>query len=527
MRARDLAAGLLGTTLFASALAHETWMMPSVFSAKVGEVVRFDVSSGLAFPRLESAIKAERVATAAYRLGQDVAEMKSLTTTGTSLVLRQAFPKGGVATVRMDLKPKDIEQTDDEVAEYLDEIDATADIRSIWAGQKGRVPWKELYTKHAKTFVAVGQAPPDRSWAIGVGAELELVPTTSPFTIEAGHEFTVELQANSKPLPNLPVGLLMEGASNRVFRTTNADGRATFPIATTGRAMLFAVRLRLANDGRSWRSDFCTMTFAAHGTSSAAPTLEQIRSAKATGLYEGAPYVKGGASRPRVELLGKLTATGNLDDRPGEERVAFLAETSGGTGVQVFLAVFGLRGGKVAKLGAVHVGDRVQLRELAIERNTIVLDVVRAGPGDPSCCPTELARTSYRLDHGELKSIASEVKGTLSLAAIGDVEWTLEEIDGLPLVPGGKAPTFKVSGGNASGFGGCNRYTGPVTERAPGNVSVGELASTRMACADAQMSLEDGFLACLEHVTTYAFLEGRLALGWQDGSRSGLLLFGR
>jgi heat shock protein HslJ len=48
-----------------------------------------------------------------------------------------------------------------------------------------------------------------------------------------------------------------------------------------------------------------------------------------------------------------------------------------------------------------------------------------------------------------------------------------------------------------------------------------------MACADAQMSLEDGFLACLEHVTTYAFLEGRLALGWQDGSRSGLLLFGR
>ncbi len=113
MRARDLAAGLLVATLVASALAHETWMMPSVFSAKIGEDVRFDLSSGMAFPRQESAIKAERVATAAYRLGQDVVEFKSLKTAGTSLVLRQAFPKSGVATVRLDLKPKDIELTDE------------------------------------------------------------------------------------------------------------------------------------------------------------------------------------------------------------------------------------------------------------------------------------------------------------------------------------------------------------------------------------------------------------------------------
>jgi len=158
MRARNLAAGLLGAALAASAFAHETWLMPSAFSAKAGEEVRFDASGGMAFPRQEDAIKAERVATAAYRLGPDVVAVKNLKTADTSLVLRQAFPKAGTATVRVDLKPKDIELEDNEVAEYLDEIDAAADLRSIWAGQKGRVPWKETYTKHAKTFVAIGDA---------------------------------------------------------------------------------------------------------------------------------------------------------------------------------------------------------------------------------------------------------------------------------------------------------------------------------------------------------------------------------
>ena len=377
MRARVLAAGWVAVTFVASAFAQETWMMPSSFSANVGDEVRFDLSGGTAFPRLQNAVQAERVATAGFRLGQDRVALKNPKTTGTSLAFRQVFSKDGVATLRLALKPKDIELTDGDVAAYLDEIGASADIRSTWAGRKGRVPWKETYTKHAKTFVAVGRAALDRSWATGGGTALELVPTTNPFTIQAGHEFTVELQANSKPVSNLRVGLLMDGSSDRVFRMTDAAGRATFPIAKAGRAMLFAVDLRTASDGRSWLSDYCTLTLEAHG------------------------------AKP--------------------------------------------------------------------------------------------------------------------LAAIGDSEWTLAEIDGHPLAPGTKAPIFMLTGGKAGGFGGCNRYTGPVTENGPGLISFGELASTRMACPDAQMSLEAGFLNNLRHVTTYAFQDGRLAFSWQDGRESGVL----
>ena len=272
---------------------------------------------------------------------------------------------------------------------------------------------------------------------------------------------------------------------------------------------------------------------------SAAPTFEQLSCAKVRGIYggktiqlkdgvyEGEPFVAGGASRPRVMLLGRLTATANLDNQPGDERVALLAESSGGSGENIFLAVFGEQDGNVVNLGTALVGDRVRLRRLDIDGRTMLLDVVEAGPGEPMCCPTQLARTSYRLEPERLQLVAADVTGVLSLAAIADVEWTLEEMNGRPLAPGSRAPTFKVAGGIAGGFGGCNRYTGAVQESTPGNISLGNLAATRMACADPQMMLEDGFLRDLKRVTSYTFLEGRLALRWEDGGQSGLLMFRR
>jgi uncharacterized GH25 family protein len=109
--------------------------------------------------------------------------------------------------------------------------------------------------------VAVGDVEGDRSWAVGVGQALELIPDTNPLTVAAGGELTVVLQSDSKPIADMPVGLLIEGSTARIFQTTNGDGRATFPLARAGRAMLFAVRLIPAPDGSSWTSDFCTMTF--------------------------------------------------------------------------------------------------------------------------------------------------------------------------------------------------------------------------------------------------------------------------
>jgi uncharacterized GH25 family protein len=244
--------------------AHETWLMPSAFEAKVGETVRINLTSGMGFPGLESAIGADRVQEAACRLGGVKEKTGSVKAADTSLALTQTFPRAGLAAVWVDLKPRPIELSDDQVAEYLHEIGATQELRSAWAARKGRVGWKETYTKHAKTFVTVGKVEGDRSWQTPVGMGLEIVPLDDPSSLRVGKEIRVRLLGHGKPVAGLPVGLLIEGSDKRLFRTTDAKGRVTFPAERTGAAMLFAVHLRPGEDEASWVSDFTTLTVRIH-----------------------------------------------------------------------------------------------------------------------------------------------------------------------------------------------------------------------------------------------------------------------
>lgn len=250
-----LLSGFLGT-----ASAHETWILPATFSVETGQEVRFDLTSGLDFPALENQIQAERLSRAAYRLGKREVKLAKLEAKDTSLALSASFPGHGLARVWVELQPRDIELGDELVAQYLDEIGAGPQTRELWERQKGHRVWKESYTKYAKTFVVVGNAREDRSWAEAIGMGLEIVPVTDPLSLKVGRELTVKLVGRGKLLAGVPIGLRIEG-SERVFKTTDAKGRATFPIARAGKAMLFAVHLRPAQDGTTWKSDFTNLTF--------------------------------------------------------------------------------------------------------------------------------------------------------------------------------------------------------------------------------------------------------------------------
>ncbi len=99
----------------------------------------------------------------------------------------------------------------------------------------------------------------------------------------------------------------------------------------------------------------------------AAPTLEELANATykgvydepiklEDGVYEGAPFVEGGASRPRVELVRAVRMTGDLNGDGHEESVVFLSENSGGSGVQLYVAVVGRTDGAITNLGTAIVG---------------------------------------------------------------------------------------------------------------------------------------------------------------------------
>jgi len=269
-----------------------------------------------------------------------------------------------------------------------------------------------------------------------------------------------------------------------------------------------------------------------------APTLEQIRSATVSGVleqpvtlvggaYEGPPVEAGAASRPALTLWAPSVIFSDVDGTPGNEAVAMLSTSSGGSGEFVHVAVFAVQDGKAVSLASALVGDRVKLHKLWVEHGQIHMDVIEAGPNDPACCPAQLSRKAFALEGGVLQQKSSDVVGALSVNLLASTDWMLVEMDGQAVDQAGRPPTLLVQYGKVVGFGGCNRYTGPLKETSPGQISVGPLASTKMACPPAEMELEDKFTARMNKVKSYTFRAGQLALTWGDKQGGGVLVFSK
>jgi len=153
------------------------------------------------------------------------------------------------------------------------------------------------------------------------------------------------------------------------------------------------------------------------------------------------------------------------------------------------------------------------------------MDVVEAGPKDPACCPTQLARKTYAMDGGALKQSKSETMGTITIGTLAAIEWMLVSIEGQPVPEGIKPPIVHFEINSVRGSAGCNRFNATVKETAPGELQIGPPAATKMACPPAEMEFEQKFLALFEKASRYTFVAGQLALTGKDGT--GTLIFSK
>ena len=249
-------------TLCANAFAHDTWLSPSTYSAAPGQAITFDLTSGMEFPTLDSAVKPERVAKAGFRLGDETGELKEFAPAANALRFEHSFSSTGIATLWLQLSPKEIELSDEDVAHYLEEARASEEVQSAWAKQKGTgEKWKELYTKCAKTCVIVGDPAKSFSWKQPVGMALEFVPVTSPAELRVHAAAKFKLLRNGKPLGNAAVALHSEADAGPRFEKTDAEGVVTFQLEKTGPTLLATVHLRPPTAGKPWQSEFSTLTF--------------------------------------------------------------------------------------------------------------------------------------------------------------------------------------------------------------------------------------------------------------------------
>jgi heat shock protein HslJ len=94
---------------------------------------------------------------------------------------------------------------------------------------------------------------------------------------------------------------------------------------------------------------------------------------------------------------------------------------------------------------------------------------------------------------------------TTAPRSLPGTDWVLSDLAGIPALPGGKATLSFTDVGRVAGNASCNRFTG--TMLISGNtIQMGPLATTRMACADPDVSRqEDTYLKALGAAARYSY----------------------
>lgn len=261
IRTLSLGAVLAGALALAGAArAHDTWFLPGAFATRPGEEVQAELTSGMDFPAPETTIAPERLARAVMRLGGREAKLEAAGPGERALVLKAALPSAGVATLGVQLHPRPITLTPEQVEEYLAEIGSSEDLRRAWKAL-GASEWREIYTKHATSFVRVGEAAAGTEWALPLGLGLEIVPEADPTRLAAGMSLPVRVLRNGAPLAGFRLSFLPEGGGAEKVATTDAGGRSNLTFDRPGRWLVRGVDLRRSERPEAdWESDFTTLT---------------------------------------------------------------------------------------------------------------------------------------------------------------------------------------------------------------------------------------------------------------------------
>ena len=222
------------------------------------------------------------------------------------------------------------------------------------------------------------------------------------------------------------------------------------------------------------------------------------------------------ASMIEIRLLPAPIAYGTLDDQ--DSAAVLLAESGGGSGTFIVLAVVQAPEGTPVNVANAPLGDRVQVQSLAIADNQITVEMLAQGPDDPMCCPSQQTTQVYELQGDTLALVdetTSSMESDSSASTLAGTTWVWSQTqmndDTLktPAVEGAFTLTFNDDG-TAGATTDCNTYSGSYTEEG-GSLAIELPAATLMACPDD--SQEQEFIADVTSINSYIVTEeGDLAL---------------
>ena len=241
-----------------AANAHDTWFeaLPVTGGATV-----LALGTGTRFPAHETGIEArflvQRACRAASRSGAGpVPAPSALPAQHNEDHALWLQAPAGAATCWAQLTPFDIELAPDKVPVYLQEIQATPEVRAAWAAMQARgLPWRERYAKHARIELAAPSSDP-------APTDLDLHLETAGQPVRVGSPITAQALLKGRPLAGLALELRSENSPLGLWRRTDAQGRIAVAVPLPGRWLLRGVDLRVSGtDPDRWDSRFATLAF--------------------------------------------------------------------------------------------------------------------------------------------------------------------------------------------------------------------------------------------------------------------------
>ncbi|MBM7074690.1 DUF4198 domain-containing protein [Shewanella sp. 202IG2-18] len=236
-----------------TAMAHETFLLPTQSVWEMNSDVEVRMASGLSFPDLTWGVNQERISSSTVQLnGKNVADPSFKDGNGFLTVNFNASEAGvGVVAISTKTRSGDIEHKNTEG--YLEEIGASESIKQAFMALPGKPPLQRSYVKHTKSFICVKSCKGSRDLSSKpIGQKLEFITAND----DAGR---FQLLLDGKPLPHHEVKVRDSEKELYQYRT---DSRGMFSIReqVSGTVMLAAVAITLPEkpDGL-YHSDYASL----------------------------------------------------------------------------------------------------------------------------------------------------------------------------------------------------------------------------------------------------------------------------
>ena len=257
---------LVATTTCLPATAHEFWLWPDVFTASPPGSVRLAQRVGENFVGDVVPFSTTHVFSMWHYSNTGTKNLMTRIPGATLLpAMTVELTAGGTHLVAVDTRPSVVTLPAEKFSAYLRDEGLDAILAMREASGVASTPGRERFRRNVKTLLRAG-GKSDAIFSTRTHQQLEITPSSNPFTLRPGGRFAATVRFGGKPLGNALVKAwhrMPDGRLTVIRNRSTATGAVRFTLPYAGPWMISTVHMipTVADQDIDWDSFWGNMTF--------------------------------------------------------------------------------------------------------------------------------------------------------------------------------------------------------------------------------------------------------------------------